>query len=170
MMHRLATAAAGAAMVFCSMAYAEEIKVEMNKIDETGIGESIGVIVAADTAAGLKLTPNLKGLPPGSHGFHVHEFPDCNAKEKDGKPVAGLAAGNHFDPEKTGKHAGPDGDGHAGDLPVLKVATDGTAKEAVNAKRLRVADLKGRSLMIHAEGDNYADKPGGARIACGAVK
>ncbi|CAI8881877.1 Superoxide dismutase [Cu-Zn] 2 [Methylocaldum szegediense] len=169
-MHKLATVAAGAAMVFCSLSYAEEVQVEMNKIDETGIGEAIGVIVAVDTPVGLQLTPNLKGLPPGPHGFHVHEFPDCNPKEKDGKPVAGLAAGGHFDPEKTGKHAGPEGDGHAGDLPVLKVAPDGTAKEAVTTKRLHVADLKGRSLMIHAEDDNYADKLGGARIACGVVK
>ncbi|MGX2033109.1 MULTISPECIES: superoxide dismutase [Cu-Zn] SodC [Methylocaldum] len=170
MMNKFGLMAAGAAIIFGSAVYAEEIRVEMNKIDETGIAESIGSVVAADTAAGLKLTPDLRGLPPGPHGFHVHEFPDCGAKEKDGKPVAGLAAGNHFDPKKTGKHAGPVGDGHAGDLPVLNVASDGTAQEAVTAKRLRVADLKGRSLMIHAEDDNYADKPGGARIACGVVK
>jgi Cu-Zn family superoxide dismutase len=38
-----------------------------------------------------------------------------------------------------------------------------------------MADVKGRSLMIHAGGDNYADQPaplggGGARVACGAIK
>jgi len=169
-MHRFGLMAAGAAIIFGSAAYAEEIRVEMNKIDETGTVKPIGVIVAMDTAAGLTLTPDLRGLPSGPHGFHVHEFPDCGVKEKDGKPVAGLAAGNHFDPNKTGKHAGPAGDGHAGDLPVLSVASDGTAKEVVATKRLRVADLRGHSLMIHAENDNYADKPGGARIACGVVK
>ncbi|HYE37707.1 superoxide dismutase family protein [Methylocaldum sp.] len=169
-MHRFGLVAAGAAMLFGFSVHAEEIRVEINKINETGIAEPVGVIVAAETAAGLTLTPDLKGLPPGPHGFHVHEFPDCGAKEKDGKPVAGLAAGNHFDPKNTGKHAGPAGDGHVGDLPVLSVAPDGTAKEAVIAKRLRVADLRGHSLMIHAENDNYADKPGGARIACGVAK
>lgn len=168
-MHRFGLMAASAAIIFGSAAYAEEIRVKMNKIDETGIAESIGVVVARDTAAGLTLTPDLKGLPPGPHGFHVHEFPDCGIKEKDGKPVAGLAAGNHFDPNKTGKHAGPAGDGHAGDLPVLSVAPDGTAKQAISTNRLRGADLRGHSLMIHAENDNYADKPGGARIACGVV-
>ena len=43
------------------------------------------------------------------------------------------------------------------------------------APRLKVADLKGKSLMIHAGGDNYSDTPaplggGGARAACGVVK
>jgi len=40
---------------------------------------------------------------------------------------------------------------------------------------LKVIDIKGRSLMIHAGGDNYSDMPvslggGGARVACGVVK
>ena len=38
--------------------------------------------------------------------------------------------------------------------------------------RLKLADLKGRALMVHAGGDNHADHPaplggGGARVACG---
>ncbi|NES46128.1 superoxide dismutase family protein, partial [Moorena sp. SIO2C4] len=37
-----------------------------------------------------------------------------------------------------------------------------------------VADLKGHSLIIHAQGDNYSDIPkplggGGARVACGVI-
>jgi Cu-Zn family superoxide dismutase len=45
----------------------------------------------------------------------------------------------------------------------------------VLAPRLKVADIKGRSLMIHAGGDNYSDLPvklggGGARIACGVIR
>jgi Copper/zinc superoxide dismutase (SODC) len=36
-------------------------------------------------------------------------------------------------------------------------------------------DVKGRSVMIHAGGDNYSDQPaplggGGARIACGVAR
>jgi Cu-Zn family superoxide dismutase len=43
----------------------------------------------------------------------------------------------------------------------------------VVAPRLKVADLKGKAVIVHAGGDNYADQPaalggGGARIACGA--
>ena len=94
---------------------------------------------------------------------------------KDGKMTPGQAAGGHFDPKKTGKHLGPNGDGHLGDLPVLVVDKDGKATTPVVASRLKVADLKGHSLMIHAGGDNYSDTPkplggGGARVACGVVE
>ncbi len=66
------------------------------------------------------------------------------------------------------------GTGHAGDLPALYVAADGTATNPVLAPRLNLSELKGRSLMIHAGGDNHADRPeklggGGARIACGVA-
>ncbi len=42
------------------------------------------------------------------------------------------------------------------------------------ARRLKMEELKGRSLMIGAGGDNYSDLPekgggGGARIACGVI-
>jgi Cu-Zn family superoxide dismutase len=49
------------------------------------------------------------------------------------------------------------------------VGEDGTAKATVTAPRLHAKDLKGRALVIHAEADNFADKPGGPRIACGTV-
>ena len=143
---------------------------EIHKIDPQGVGETLGTITAQDGGSGLLLTPDLKGLPPGSHGFHVHENPACGPGEKDGKPTAGTAAGNHFDPKASGQHLGPLGLGHLGDLPMLTVAGDGSAKEAVTATRLHVADLAGRALVIHADADNYADKPGGARIACGVAK
>jgi Cu-Zn family superoxide dismutase len=92
-----------------------------------------------------------------------------------GKPMAASAAGGHFDPLMTGKHEGPYGNGHSGDLPFLYVDKDGKALLPVLAPRLKVSDLKGRSLMIHAGGDNYSDVPeklggGGSRLACGAVK
>jgi len=87
--------------------------------------------------------------------------------------MPGLAAGGHYDPQQTGRHLGPFGEGHKGDLPVLVVEADGTARTPVTAPRLKVADLKGRSLMIHAGGDTYSDEPpmggGGGRIACGIV-
>ena len=92
----------------------------------------------------------------------------------EGKVVPGLAAGGHYDPENTGKHEGPFGNGHLGDLPRLVVNKQGVANIPVVAPRLKVADLKGHSLIIHAQGDNYSDIPkplggGGARVACGVI-
>jgi Cu-Zn family superoxide dismutase len=57
------------------------------------------------------------------------------------------------------KHEGPYGNGHLGDLPALYANGDGTATHPVLAPRIKIADLKGRSLIIHAGGDNYSDHP-----------
>lgn len=160
---------------FAVMARAEEaLKVPMNLAATDGAGKSVGSVTAVQTPYGVVLTPDLNGLAPGIHGFHVHQNPNCAPGEQDGKQVPALAAGGHYDPAKTGRHEGPYGSGHLGDLPALFVAQDGTAAYPVLAPRLKLSDLKGRSLMIHAGGDNHADHPqklggGGARIACGVI-
>jgi Cu-Zn family superoxide dismutase len=154
---------------------ADEVTVPISLVSGDGIGSPIGSIRAVDTANGLRFEPTLADLPPGPHGFHLHETGDCSPQVEDHKHVAGLAAGGHWDPEATGKHLGPAGEGHRGDLPVLNVGADGRATTPTPpAPRLRVADIRGRALIIHAGGDNYSDVPeplggGGARIACGVV-
>jgi Cu-Zn family superoxide dismutase len=155
--------------------FAAEVAVPMNLVTEQGIGKGIGTVLISEGTAGLVFTPQLTDMAPGVHGFHVHQNADCSAGMKDGKTVPGLAAGGHYDPANAGKHEGPHGKGHLGDLPSLTVGADGKATTAVTVPRLKMADVKGRSLMIHAGGDNYSDQPaplggGGARVACGAIK
>ncbi len=174
-MTRMILPLAAAALIAAAPAFADTLTITIHLTTDAGVGESIGTVVAADTPYGLLLTPDLKGLTPGLHGFHVHEKGSCQCSEKDGKMVAGLAAGGHYDPAGTGKHLGPYADGHLGDLPPLYVAADGTATLMLLAPRLKVADLKGRALMIHAGGDNFSDQPaalggGGARVACGVTE
>jgi Cu-Zn family superoxide dismutase len=152
----------------------ESVSVTVNAVDATGVGASLGTIEFKDVPHGIEVKPNLHGLTPGEHGFHIHENPDCGAKEKDGKMTAAQAAGGHFDPHATGKHTGPEGGGHQGDLPKLDVAADGTATKAVHVHGLTLKDIRNRSVMIHAGGDNYSDSPaplggGGPRIACGVI-
>ncbi|MBI3112963.1 MAG: superoxide dismutase family protein [Rhodospirillales bacterium] len=165
--------AATLAAAFALPAAAAEVSVKVHKIDDKGMGEMIGKVYFADTDKGLAVKPRLKGLPAGDHGCHVHGKRSCNpAKGADGKMVPGLGAGGHYDPDKAGKHEGPAGKGHLGDLPALKAEADGSTKGTLMAPRLKVADLKWRALVIHAGGDNYSDQPaalggGGGRIACG---
>jgi len=143
-----------------STAYATSTTVTINAIDANGVGKKIGTIELSDTKEGLRITPQLSELPPGDHGFHVHVNPDCGpANGPNGQPAAGMAAGAHYDPANTGKHLGPQGEGHKGDMPVLSVDASGKATKAVSAPHLTVADVKGRSVMIHAGGDNYSDQP-----------
>jgi len=149
--------------------------VSLYALTDTGVGDPIGTIDLKDSKGGLVLTPKLSHLPPGIHGIHIHQLPDCRAVEKDGASVAGLAAGGHFDPAATGKHLGPNGEGHKGDLPALTVNDKGEAKTPLVAPHLTMADVENHAIVIHAGGDNYSDDPkplggGGARIACGVVK
>lgn len=161
-------------LVVASFAARADVVVPMNLVDENGVGAPIGTVTASETAYGVVFTPSLSQLPPGLHGFHVHEKPSCAPGEKDGRKVAALGAGPHYDPKGTGKHGLPWGDGHLGDLPALYVDAEGKASYPVLAPRLKLADLSGRSLMVHAGGDNHADHPqplggGGARFACGVI-
>jgi Cu-Zn family superoxide dismutase len=154
---------------------ADEIKVPMNIVDANGIVSAAGEVDITQTKYGLVFTPNLAGLPPGVHGFHIHTNPSCAPANQDGKPVAAFAAGGHWDPDNTGTHAGPYGDGHKGDLPALYVTADGKATYPVLAPRLKTLDeIRGHALMFHAGADNHSDHPtalggGGARVACGVI-
>ena len=153
-----------------------QLQAPMALVTAAGTGKMIGVVSISESANGLVFTPKLTDLPPGPHGYHVHENGSCGVNEKDGKKVAAGAAGSHLDPGGSKQHLGPTGAGHLGDLPPLVVGGDGRATVPVTAPRMKsLAEIKGKALMIHVGGDNYADKPaplggGGERIACGVIQ
>lgn len=142
--------------------------VKMYATSMTDGKNSLGVISVVETPYGLLFLPQLKGLVPGVHGFHIHQNSSCDEH--------GMAAGGHYDPGKTGKHRGPyDNSGHLGDLPALYVNADGSVTVPVLAPRLKsVAEIKHHALMIHEGGDTYTDAPnlggGGARMECGVIQ
>lgn len=148
--------------------------VEIHTATERGAGASLGEVVVRETEHGLIFEPSLAGLSPGLHGFHLHENASCKPSTKEGKVTPAGAAGGHYDPKKSTHHDAPWGKGHLGDLPALFVDQDGTATRPVLAPRLKAKDLKDKTLMIHAGGDNYSDDPkplggGAGRIACGVI-
>ena len=157
-------------------ARAAQVRADLFLATDDGPGALVGSAVFRDTADGARIALDLKGLPPGQHGLHVHANGSCAAIMKDGKMMAAGAAGAHLDPDMTGKHEGPMGMGHLGDLPAITVGSSGTDHEALTAPRIKdVTQLAGRSLMIHVGGDNYSDQPaplggGAARLACGLIK
>lgn len=143
------------------------VVVSMYQVTPQGPGTSLGTVTLSDTPYGLMLTPNLHGLTPGAHGFHIHQNPSC--------ANGAMAAGGHLDPNHRDLHLGPFNDqGHLGDLPVLLADAKGNATLPVVAPRLSLLQVGGHALMIHAGGDNYSDTPeklggGGARFACGVI-
>jgi Cu-Zn family superoxide dismutase len=150
-----------------------EFKVSIYRTSATGLGRFIGTIVARNSMIriadreepALLLKANLSGLAPGPHAFHIHEYPNCGPKEKDGVMVPGLAAGAHLFAEHQVGSEMVTYKSHLGSLPNLIVAGDGTTAEEVIAPRLALADLVNRSIMIHVNQDDNS-----AREACGVFK
>lgn len=139
-------------------------------------GESAGLIVVREGPEGLLLGIDLKGLPPGPHGFHVHAVGDCSDHDHFKK------ASGHVKDDDDNQHGllnlqGPE----SGDLPNLIVHADGTVKAEIYAPDLEIGgddkdnilDADGSAFMIHASPDDHTTQPiGGAgdRISCGVIK
>ena len=65
--------------------YGATFRTTVNSIDASGVGPAIGTVTFQDTKWGLLVTPDLSSLPPGVHGFHIHEKPACG-------PVTGASS------------------------------------------------------------------------------
>lgn len=131
---------------------------------------ALGTLALRQTDAGVEITGELTGLPPGEHGFHIHETGACGAAE------GFESAGGHYEPEDHQhgfeNEAGP----HGGDLENLAVADDGSVSVSLANDRVELVALAeddGSALVIHAEPDDYVTDPSGNsgdRIACGVVE
>ena len=88
---------------------------------------------------------DLSGLAPGAHGLHLHSEGSCEPAQNDqGQMAAAMAAKGHYDPDDTKKHAGPEGDGHKGDLPGARGRGRRHGPQVtLTAPRLKVADAQG---------------------------
>jgi Cu-Zn family superoxide dismutase len=127
-----------------------------------------GSVNFVEVAGGVKIEAQVAGLTPGEHGFHVHEVGDCSA------PDATSAKG-HFNPTGMahGKH--DNAVHHGGDMPNLVANTQGEAHYSVELKGMSLIGANsviGRSVVIHADPDDYQSQPAGnsgKRIACGVI-
>jgi len=127
-----------------------------------------GTIEFEKTTDGVKVTANVKGLTPGKHGFHVHQYGDCSGP-------AGKTAGGHFNPEHK-KHGAPDDmERHVGDLGNLVADSSGVASMTFTDEKLTLNGphtIVGRSIIVHAGEDDLTSQPTGAagpRVACGVI-
>lgn len=136
-------------------------------------GEDLGKVTLSSLANGVRVRFDLKKLPPGEKAFHFHEKGSCVGPKFE-------SAGAHFAPTKNAHGFDSTGGPHAGDMPNIVVAADGTAKaEFVNPHvSLAAGDNsllrgEGTALVIHAKPDDYKTQPSGDagdRVACGEIK
>jgi superoxide dismutase, Cu-Zn family len=135
-------------------------------------GQGVGYATLSQVPDGVRVLIEARGLPPGPHGVHIHAVGKCD-------PPQFTSAGGHFNPE--GKQHGfenPAGP-HAGDLPNITIAADGTGRlESLNRDvRLdggphTLFDADGSAVVVHAGPDDFKTDPAGnsgARIACGVI-
>lgn len=124
-----------------------------------------GTLLFQQQEDGVKVTGEVRGLEPGEHGFHIHEFGDLRHPE-------GLSAGGHFNPEGH-KHGGPDdSERHAGDLGNITANSQGVAKVNMVAKDLKLHFVIGRAIVVHAKADDLKSQPSGdagPRAALGVI-
>jgi Cu-Zn family superoxide dismutase len=147
----------------------QQILVPMHQITADGQQARIGTLALRKHPEGLLAVPLLQGLQPGPHAMHLHTQGDCGAAERDGNMRPGAAAGGHFDPNGTGRYDGPYRNGARGDMPNLYVEDNGTSTIPVLAPRLDLEDVRGRSIMIHAEPDRYGPRLPGASVLSGGA-
>ncbi len=127
-----------------------------------------GIVTFTRVPEGIKIVADVKGLTPGKHGFHVHEFGDCSEE--------GAAVGSHFNPDNS-KHGGPDStERHVGDLGNLVADENGYAHYEIIDKIISFEgenSIIGHSIIVHADPDDYTTQPAGAsgkKIACGIIE
>lgn len=136
---------------------------------ENARGETVGTATATRAEDGVRLALDVKGLPPGPHGTHVHTTGRCD-------PPAFGSAGGHWNPADS-QHGLEDPTGqHAGDMPNLIVDAGGGGSLDYTLQGGRFQGLlegDGSALVIHATADDQHTDPSGNsgdRIACGVFR
>ena len=139
-------------------------------LDPTQGNNARGTVDFVQKGDKVAFTAKLSGLPPGPHGFHIHEKGDCSSPD-------GMSAGGHYNP--LGKpHAHPtDANHHAGDMPMVVADSAGVAYLTGELDTISIgsgpADIVGKAVIVHKDADDFKTQPtgnSGARIACGVIR
>jgi superoxide dismutase, Cu-Zn family len=180
---------AGMAVLPVASAVADDSRRDARAAVRDVNGTFLGVVSLTPSGGKLTVSGRLGGLTQGFHGFHVHAVGRCDPRAVDpatGTVVPFFTAGGHLNPGGT-THGR-----HAGDLPVLYVSADGTARSTVDTDALTLAaifDADGAAVIVHALPDNLAHIPtrysaggvagpdtltqntgdAGGRVACGVI-
>ena len=122
-----------------------------------------GAVHFCQMSQGVLVTAHVSGLPrdnaEGFFALHIHEGTGCTGD--------GFADSlGHYNP------SGAPHPSHAGDLPPL-LSNGGTAYLSVLTNRFRLAEVLGRTVVIHSGPDDFRSQPAGnpgTKIACGIIR
>lgn len=167
------TMGTAALLAIGSAAFAQQPAVEPARahvVDKDS--NELGTVEFTQMPHGVLVRAVLKGLPQGTHGFHVHEVGKCEPPFE--------SAGGHYNPTNAEHGFQSEGGPHAGDMVNLNVPESGEVTfETINTMitisggENELLDDDGSALVIHEGADDYASQPAGeagARIACGVIE
>ena len=141
---------------------------------KTSTGEDAGTATFQQEKGKLSIKVELKNLPVGEHGVHIHAKPLCEGPDF-------KTAGGHFNPD--GKQHGtlnPMGH-HNGDMPQnISIGENHTGEATYKVNYLSMDPAApnsifangGTSIMVHEKPDDMKTDPtgnAGNRIACGII-
>ena len=149
--------------------FAEELGGSPDAIAEIRGRGIFGLARFFTTPYGVLVVTRVDGLPRASgrcsapiFAYHIHEGTRCT----DGAPAPFAGAGGHYNPDGCPHPA------HRGDLPPL-FGAGGMAFSAVLTDRFTVNEVLGKTVIIHADPDDFTTQPAGnagRRLACGEIK
>jgi|GEM_PF-268227 len=166
------TGAAAAALLTAGVAEAQTTTRAASAVLRGANGQQVGTATLTETAGGVRIALQVRDLPPGQHGIHVHTAGACEGP-------AFTSAGGHFNPTNAQHGLRNPAGAHAGDLPEILVAANGSASYVTTTNRITLGtgitslfDADGSSVVIHTDPDDHVTDPTGntgARIACGSI-
>ena len=123
-----------------------------------------GTVQFRETARGLEVVAEVRGLGPGAHAYHVHVFGDCSASDA-------ASAGPHF--HFSGSAFDEEVPFITGNLGELEAARGSPQRAQIEGASLQGPyAIIGRSVVVHAHGndpDVTPDGGAGDRVACGVI-
>lgn len=134
-------------------------------------GATAGWANFTESGGKLSIQIDLRGVPAGEHGVHIHMNGACGTSTANGTTTVGGAAGGHFNPSGA-KHPQ-----HAGDLGNINVQSGGTGTLTFSSNDLTLKEgddmsVRGRSVVVHAGKDDLMTDPSGnsgGRLLCGII-
>lgn len=142
---------------------------KLSALGASGVSGTIDFTVLADGE--VRIDADIKGLTPGMHGMHVHEWGDCSAAD-------GMSAGGHFNPDMVDHGAPNSATHHPGDYGNVEADPSGHAvfSLTVDAGTFTITEgdkhnILGRGVIVHEKADTFGQPTGdaGGRLACGVI-